>query len=184
MWSNPSSSAFTIVGEGKTPGGGFTMPIGSPMCCEDAVAIAGFDPFGCSSVALVSVPGAIVTLTPIGPVSPSGPITIPTTPPTVVLAMVTPPTGGTYLGCFVDTNSPYNLDGYLERSASNTPERCVNTCREKGFRFAGVEYGQSCLCGNSYDRYGPADNCDMQCTGDQSKICGGFNANSVYSTGL
>ena len=57
-------------------------------------------------------------------------------------------------------------------------------CKEKGFKYAGVQYGQSCLCGNSYGKFGTADNCNYKCTGDSSKICGGYNSNSVYGTGL
>jgi hypothetical protein len=87
-----------------------------------------------------------------------------------------------YIGCYKDT-SAFDLDGYLERSGSNTPESCVAKCLAKGFKYAGVQYGESCLCGNSYGRYGPADNCNMKCTGDSGKICGGYSANSVFSTG-
>lgn len=86
-----------------------------------------------------------------------------------------------YIGCFKDT-SAFDLDGFLERSDDNTPERCVAACRAKGFQYAAVQYGQSCLCGNSYGKYGAADNCNMKCTGDSSKICGGYSANSVYGT--
>ena len=97
-------------------------------------------------------------------------------------------TGGTkgrklgYIGCYKDT-SAYDLDGFLERSRNNTPQRCTETCRAKGFAYAGVQYGESCLCGNSYGKYGPADNCDYKCTGDPGQICGGYSANSVYGTG-
>lgn len=88
-----------------------------------------------------------------------------------------------YIGCFKDT-SAFDLDGFLERSQSNTPERCTETCRAKGFAYAAVQYGESCLCGNSYGKYGAADNCNYPCTGDSSKICGGYSANSVYGTGV
>jgi WSC domain len=92
-------------------------------------------------------------------------------------------TASRYLGCFKDPNNPFDLDGYLERSAANTPQRCVRLCREKGFAYAGVQYGQSCLCGNGYGKFGVADNCNYPCTGDAGQMCGGYNSNSVYSTG-
>jgi hypothetical protein len=88
-----------------------------------------------------------------------------------------------YIGCFNDPNNPFDLDGHLERSQSNTPQRCVEICKQKGFTYAGVQYSESCLCGNSYGRFGTSNNCNMRCTGDQSQICGGINANSVYTTG-
>lgn len=102
------------------------------------------------------------------------------TPP----VFTTPPQRGQAVGCFKDTNAPFDLDGFLERSNQNTPERCIAICASKGFRFAGVQYGQSCLCGNSYGRYGPASNCSMACTGNSGQVCGGMNSNSVYRTGL
>jgi hypothetical protein len=192
VWSNPSTGAFSIAKEGDIPGGGFGMMETGPICCEEAVGIAGFDPFGCTSVALMSVPGAVVQMTPTGPVSTTGStITIPTSPPTVVLSLAGGGGGGggthaagEYLGCFKDPNNPYNLDGFLGHPANNTPEACTAICRDKGFKYAGVEWSVSCLCGDSYDHYGTANNCDMACPGDSSEICGGFGSNSVFATGL
>jgi len=39
-----------------------------------------------------------------------------------------------------------------------------------------------CWCGNSYGSQGLATNCQSACSGNQSEICGGGCANSVYST--
>ncbi len=88
------------------------------------------------------------------------------------------------IGCFRDTNAPLDIDGYIERSRANTPGRCVSICKSKGFRYAGVQYGESCLCGNSYGRYGAASNCNMACTGNSDETCGGGFANYVYATGV
>lgn len=82
------------------------------------------------------------------------------------------------LGCFKDT-SVLDLDGYRERSAQNTPMHCATICKTKGFRYGAVQNGDSCLCGNSYGKYGPADNCNMKCTGG-SMTCGGRLANEVF----
>ncbi len=43
-----------------------------------------------------------------------------------------------------------------------------------------MQWGESCLCGQAYGRFGPAQNCSMRCTGDANQICGGVNANNVY----
>jgi hypothetical protein len=106
--------------------------------------------------------------------------------PTVPVAPTVPtaPTAPRYVGCFKDPNNPFDLDGHLERSAQNTPERCIQTCAAKGYRYAGVQYGESCLCGQSYGRFGQAANCNVACTGNPRQVCGGGNANSVYDTGL
>lgn len=99
-------------------------------------------------------------------------------------AVKTPPVPAAvaYVGCYRD-EPDFDLNGHVERSAQNTPQDCIATCQAKGFAYAGVQYGESCLCGNAYGRYGAADNCDYACTGDAQQICGGYNANSVYATG-
>lgn len=93
-----------------------------------------------------------------------------------------PQTGMRYIGCFRDT-PVFDLDGYLARSRSNTPEACVAQCRQGGFAYAGVQYGESCLCGNKYGKYGVSNACTMPCTGNPSQACGGINANSIFTTG-
>jgi hypothetical protein len=42
------------------------------------------------------------------------------------------------------------------------------------------EISSECFCGNSYGKYGTGSGCDMQCSGNQSQICGGFYQNSIY----
>lgn len=104
---------------------------------------------------------------------------VPAPPP----AAAPPLRAATYVGCFKDT-SVFDLNGHLERSAQNTPQRCVAVCQARGFAYAAVQYGESCLCGNSYGRYGASNACNYACTGDRGQACGGYNANSVFSTGL
>jgi hypothetical protein len=88
--------------------------------------------------------------------------------------------GGGYLGCYADTNNPFDLDGLLYQSESLTVEECLQTCEDAGFAYAGLQYSHSCLCGDSYGRYGEADTCDMPCAGDSSDTCGGPYSNDVY----
>ncbi|AVP97584.1 hypothetical protein C7S18_10415 [Ahniella affigens] len=86
-----------------------------------------------------------------------------------------------YVGCFNDT-SALELNGFLERSATNTPQTCIQKCRELGYAFAGLQYGESCLCGNEYGKYGESDHCDYPCTGDPAQTCGGYSTNAIYRT--
>jgi hypothetical protein len=186
IWENAQTGQVSITLDGQPAGFGFALSsLNQPlMCCEDAAFAIGSDPLGCTGVPLMSVPGSVVSMTPAGPVAATGTVTIPTNPPVVVAGGTGPQhPAGTYLGCFNDPQSPFDLDGYLERSAQNTPQSCIQTCYNQGFAFAGVQYGQSCLCGNSYGKTGAADRCNMPCTGDSSQVCGGYNANSVYATG-
>lgn len=87
-----------------------------------------------------------------------------------------------FVGCFNDT-SALELNGFLERSATNTPQTCIQKCRKLGYAFAGVQYGESCLCGNEYGKHGKSDRCDYPCTGDPTQTCGGYGTNAIYRTG-
>ncbi len=84
-----------------------------------------------------------------------------------------------YLGCFKDSNNR-DLSGFTFNSDQMTTKLCLDTCRQKGFKYAGLEYSRYCFCGNSYGKLGKANNCNMPCSGAQKEICGGGWANSVY----
>ncbi|XP_014769413.1 kremen protein 1 isoform X1 [Octopus bimaculoides] len=65
-----------------------------------------------------------------------------------------------------------------------TIEKCQNHCRERRTKYAGLQHGQLCYCGNTYEIYGPLgrDHCNIECAGDPTEFCGGYLANSVFST--
>jgi len=90
---------------------------------------------------------------------------------------------GAAAACFRD-KAERDLDGYSGTSGDMTPQKCIATCRSRGFAYAGTQFAAWCFCANGYGRYGPADNCDMKCSGDPNQICGGSWANSVYSVAL
>lgn len=84
-----------------------------------------------------------------------------------------------YIGCFRDTETP-DLSAHTTQSSDMTTEMCLNICRERGNTYAATQYSSYCHCGNSYGVYGPADNCQMICSGNSQQTCGGSWANSVY----
>jgi hypothetical protein len=90
--------------------------------------------------------------------------------------------GDAYVGCFRD-RSARDLDGYAKIVPDLTIEKCIDICRKEGFAYAGMQVGSRCFCGNSYGRYGRTNNCNKKCFGDNSQICGGPWANSVFSVG-
>ena len=84
-----------------------------------------------------------------------------------------------YKGCFQDCN-PRTFP-YHEISNSMTPEMCQDTCAEKGYAYAGVQFHDQCWCGNSLPPVmRPDTECNAPCKGDNSKMCGGGCRNSVY----
>ena len=92
-----------------------------------------------------------------------------------------------YLGCFADNRSAAptgtsgrDLDGHAWNHGAMTVSACVNQCAQRGFPYAGVQYGSWCFCGNAHNRHGPSTACTMPCAGNAQELCGGFWANGVY----
>ena len=52
------------------------------------------------------------------------------------------------------------------------------------FRYAGVENGDACFCGNADNKFIPTDSkeCNIPCTGDPSQFCGSSWRLQVYDT--
>lgn len=57
----------------------------------------------------------------------------------------------------------------------------------QSYKYMGLQYSQDCFCGDTYytaERDAvPSDMCTMSCLGDDSLICGGPWANSIYIVG-
>ena len=52
------------------------------------------------------------------------------------------------------------------------------------YRYAGVENGDACYCGNADDKFIPTvpEECNIPCTGDPSQFCGSSWRLQVYDT--
>ena len=89
-----------------------------------------------------------------------------------------------YQGCYLDRKPLRDLPRRFTRY-SLTPEICLNECKYQNYKFAGLQYGYLCFCGNGFGRYGKvADSyCNSKCLGDKARNCGAFWHNSVYSLG-
>ena len=92
-----------------------------------------------------------------------------------------------YIGCFKDKGNPFGLEnrdlnGYYVNKSGMKIKDCINICKAKNFKYAGLENSTQCFCGNSYGKYGESKNCNMKCSGNPNEICGGLWAMSVYST--
>ena len=87
--------------------------------------------------------------------------------------------------CVFDDANNRVLDGHFESNDEMTVEMCLDICRSKGFRYAGLEWQLECHCGNEPDggfEWAWPDKCDDRCSGNSNQICGGSNAMSVYTT--
>ncbi|KAI8806739.1 WSC domain-containing protein [Cladochytrium replicatum] len=86
-----------------------------------------------------------------------------------------------YVGCHEDNIQDRALSEGASYNGLMTPEVCAKACIAKGFKFAGVEYGYQCYCGNSV-KYGPIEEskCFMPCQGNDELTCGGESNIGLY----
>ncbi|XP_051542437.1 WSC domain-containing protein 1-like [Myxocyprinus asiaticus] len=89
---------------------------------------------------------------------------------------------GTYIGCFINNETEHALGGtILYDFRKMTSALCQDTCSESGFRYAGLEYGAECHCGNRVcARRARREDCNLECRGQKGSPCGGVGRLSVY----
>ena len=62
-----------------------------------------------------------------------------------------------------------------------TVHYCIKFCSDEGYKFAGLESGNECFCGNHAPFISaPQRECHLNCSGNTTQICGGFWRMSVY----
>ncbi|KAL0117574.1 hypothetical protein PUN28_010406 [Cardiocondyla obscurior] len=92
------------------------------------------------------------------------------------------------LGCFKDDKTLRALSGYYHVfKGNNTPERCAYMCLQSGFPYAGTEYSMECFCGMEeplQTKRLPDSSCNMKCSGNPKKTCGGYLTINIYWTGI
>ncbi|KAI1233086.1 WSC domain-containing protein 2 [Lamprotornis superbus] len=59
--------------------------------------------------------------------------------------------------------------------------RCQDNCAERGYLYAGLEFGAECYCGHKIQASNASESeCNMECKGERSNTCGGINRLSIY----
>uniref|UniRef100_A0A8C9X170 WSC domain containing 2 n=1 Tax=Sander lucioperca TaxID=283035 RepID=A0A8C9X170_SANLU len=72
-----------------------------------------------------------------------------------------------YIGCYIDDTQKRALRG--------------DNCAERGYMYAGLEFGAECYCGHKIQAPNASDSeCNMECKGEKSNLCGGANRLSIY----
>ncbi len=86
-----------------------------------------------------------------------------------------------HLGCFADSE-PRALETQSFNLSTNSVETCSAACSLGGFKYAGVEDGGECWCGNNedYGRLGTSSSCVTSCSGNAAETCGGPWALNIY----
>ncbi|NXS98023.1 WSCD2 protein, partial [Jacana jacana] len=87
-----------------------------------------------------------------------------------------------YIGCYVDNTRRRTLRGVSFFDYKKmTVFRCQDNCAERGYLYAGLEFGAECYCGHKIQASNASESeCNMACKGERSNICGGVNRLSIY----
>ena len=100
------------------------------------------------------------------------------------------------IGCYKDDKAlddnfrlvqPRALGYEIQHFSSK--QDCVDQCADRGFPYAGLQNGDLCFCGNTFDKYGRADDkeCNIKCRKPDDPVeyvensfesCGGRLSNS------
>ena len=95
-----------------------------------------------------------------------------------------------YIGCSIDEEKRVlntKINSKLRSGLSvDVTKTCIKACgKTYSTKYAGLQFGYQCFCGNVYDSSGRADekDCNMKCHGNDNLKCGSIWRNSVYKTG-
>ncbi|KAF9051931.1 WSC domain-containing protein [Panaeolus papilionaceus] len=85
-------------------------------------------------------------------------------------------------GCYQDSIYTRMLGFRYDVDGNNDAEACTAQCHNKGYLYAGLEYGTECWCGNSlaFEIPRPASECNFICPGDSSELCGAGSRIVIY----
>ncbi|KAK0715595.1 WSC domain-containing protein [Lasiosphaeris hirsuta] len=101
------------------------------------------------------------------------------TPPPAVIKKA-----DSYVGCYVDSGNPRIFSVVNQIGESMTPEVCLQACTKNGYKYAGIEDGHECWCGQTVPSTQVTDSqCSKMCTGSV-QTCGGPSLMEIYSTGI
>ncbi|KAG7274546.1 hypothetical protein CRUP_023923, partial [Coryphaenoides rupestris] len=87
-----------------------------------------------------------------------------------------------YVGCYIDDIQKRALRGVSFFDYKKmTVFRCQDNCAERGYLFAGLEFGAECYCGHKVQGVNVSDGeCNMECKGERTNSCGAANRLSIY----
>jgi hypothetical protein len=88
--------------------------------------------------------------------------------------------GYTYQGCIADSSSRA-MNQTWTTTDSMTIARCGDIAKAAGRRYFGLQDGQQCFVSDTLAFQTTSTGCTTKCRGDQSAICGGSWAISLYS---
>ena len=76
------------------------------------------------------------------------------------------------------------MNGHFEADEKMTVQICLKICRSKSYIYAGLQWQYECYCGNEPKQgfeWAWPEKCNDRCAGDNSQVCGGTNAISIWN---
>jgi len=92
----------------------------------------------------------------------------------------------TLTGQCVKDSSQRLLPHFKDFGPSNSVKMCSEYCTTRRFEYMGVQYGSQCFCGNIVPdtrHFVSNAECNMACTGEKQKMCGGTWRMNVHKIG-
>lgn len=88
-----------------------------------------------------------------------------------------------YVGCYQD-NVNTRILPYQKNNLKLNITECVNLCLSKNYKYAGLQDGGKCWCGNTLIQKAKLQNisCNVFCIKEPNIVCGGTFKNSIYFT--
>ena len=89
--------------------------------------------------------------------------------------------------CYEDGSGSNRLLPHdVMRDKGLTIQKCILHCSEKKYKFAGVQTGHECWCGNDSppkNKIRSKSDCSVRCSGDHDQKCGGIWRINVFDIG-
>lgn len=86
-----------------------------------------------------------------------------------------------FVGCYID--SPTRDMSYTQNGGGSvTVEGCRTDCFALTYKYAGLQDGNQCFCGDEYGHQGQdAGGCTNACSGNSAELCGSGYRNAVFT---
>ncbi|XP_047033707.1 putative inactive tyrosine-protein kinase Wsck [Helicoverpa zea] len=85
---------------------------------------------------------------------------------------------GDYIGCY-----KLMVENVLNTHTGQSVDVCLSACEQVYYKYAIIGNESTCFCGNTPGSFQlPLDSCTTKCPKNDTQICGGANAASVYDT--
>jgi glucan endo-1,3-alpha-glucosidase len=164
-----ATASATTSGSGSTITGGFNANSTSPVASGSVTATAS-QTAGMNHTVIANQTSSATQVA-----SASKTASITTSAPGPIYTDITDSSEWYSLGCAIDEGGRVLTDYYVAQD-DMAIDLCLDICEDKGYKYAGLENGNECMCGNALKQgvsYTASEwDCWMPCAGDATETCG------------